>query len=171
MACKAACRRTELNLLLGKTCARGGQTCVLVAVILFTYTNIYKYKTSIASSSERKQLIVSCVTCPWIHGCVGVYVGTGGGGVVPYVGISPYVGIFSSAANNPRFIFLPAAPAHAHEYKVILMASVYIGSARESREKMAFTYHGHRRFQQQTMRLGGERRSTAPPTGLCCCLP
>ena len=76
----------------------------------------------------QKQLIVSCVTCPWIHGCVGVYVGTGGGGVVPYVGISPYVGIFSSAANNPRFIFLPAAPAHAHEYKVILMASVYIGT-------------------------------------------
>ena len=81
-----------------------------MAVILFTYTNIYKYKTSIASSSERKQFIVSCVTCPWIHGCVGVYVGTGGGGVVPYVGGytgeggPPYVGIFSSAANNSRFI-------------------------------------------------------------------
>jgi len=27
--------------LLGKTC---GQTCVVVAVILFTYTNIYKHK-------------------------------------------------------------------------------------------------------------------------------
>ena len=97
---------------------------------------------------------MSCITCPWIHGCVGVYVGTGGGGVVPYVGGyrgeggPPYVGGFSSAANNPRFIFLPAASAHVHEYKVILMASVYVGSARESGETiMAFTYHRHRRFQ------------------------
>jgi hypothetical protein len=93
----------------------------------FIHLYMYIYiKTSIASQCVLR-------TCPWIHGCVGVYVGTGGDGV-PYdvgysgaVGPPPYVnGGFSSAASNPRFIFLPAASVHAHEYKVILMASVYI---------------------------------------------